>query len=281
MRRRFAGQVLSEQMAVPADTLAAATEALKQAQTALKSSRGGRLGAGTQEERDEGAKAVPALPTASATPVTTTQQAPATNIAGLRSALGIDKLMSALGSAQQFGSQTEAPQFEMPQFEMPQFEMPQFETPQFEMPQFEMPDLENLINRYLPESSEDQPKPQRGTTLTVGNKSYNLSKKGGAGLGGSDIRYLQNQGWTASQIKNLSKQTLAEGQKVSPGAQKLIDRLKPKRSATQTARTITTGARRVVSRTASAPITNAATRSTAKPKPRNASKPANRGGRRN
>jgi hypothetical protein len=224
MRRRFAGQALGEGAALPADTLAAATEALKQAQASLKGSRGGRLGGGTQTERDEGAKAVPALPTASTTPVTTTQQAPATDIAGLRSALGIDQLMSALGNAGMYGSQ-----MEMPKFEMPQFEMPEFETPQFEMP-----DWENLLSQYMPQqaaegTAEDtvnaavsgpaQPRPKKGATLNVGGKNYNLGTKGGAALGGDDIRYLQKQGWTASQIKNLSKKAAAGGQRISTSAQ--------------------------------------------------------------
>jgi hypothetical protein len=266
MRRRFAGQVLGEQAALPADTLAAATEALKQAQASLKGSRGGRLGPGTQEERTEGSKAVPALPTASTTPVTTTQQAPALDIAGIRSALGIDQLMVASKGAGAYGAQMEVPQFEMPQFEMPQFEMPQFE----------MPDWENLLSQYMPKTTEDtgteetvsnvvKPKTKKETTVKVGSKSYDLGTKGGAGLGRNDIRYLQNQGWTASQIRNLSRKAAEGGQRVSTGAQKLIEQLKPKpsgtkKTATQKAQVLSTTARKAIASTASAPIAKTAGR---------------------
>ncbi len=259
MRRRFAGQAIEGSGANPSDTLATVTEALK---IALKSSRGGRLGAGTEEERVEGASAVPAIATgqpAVASPAAAA--APAMDIAKLRSALGIDELMSSLKTA---GTQTETPEFKMPEFEMPQFEAPDWQSM--------MPDFESLIKQYMPQPTAQNtegstPTGQQtataeavGTTnkptgikVKVGGKIYDLSRAGGAGLGVQDIRNMQNRGFTNTQISKAASQAKAAGAKISSGAKNLLNRTQPAKQqsptrAKTTAKAITGAARQVVSR---------------------------------
>lgn len=246
MRRRFAGQAFGDGTALPADTLAAATEALKQAQEGLKGSRGGRLGPGSQAERDEGAKAVSALPTM-ASPTAAAAATPQLNISSLRSALGIDQLLAGLQGVG-MGSQ---------------MEMPQFEMPQFEMPQFEMPDWESLLSSYkaqpeTPAEIEQTPQGTKkaATRIKVGNKKYNLSKKGGSELERADIKYLQNKGWTAGQLQKLASKVPSAGRKVLPGAQKMISALRPKSSTSGTkaagvAKSMSTGAKKAIAKATS------------------------------
>ncbi len=242
MRRRFAGQAIEGSGANPSDTLATVTEALK---IALKSSRGGRLGAGTEEERVEGASAVPAIATgqpAVASPAAAA--APAMDIAKLRSALGIDELMSSLKTA---GTQTETPEFKMPEFEMPQFEAPDWQSM--------MPDFESLIKQYMPQptAQNTEGSTPTGTKVKVGGKIYDLSRAGGAGLGAQDIRNMQNRGFTNTQISKAASQAKAAGANISSGAKNLLNRTQPAKQqsptrAKTTAKAITGAARQVVSR---------------------------------
>jgi hypothetical protein len=264
MRRRFAGQAIEGSGANPSDTLATVTEALK---IALKSSRGGRLGAGTEEERVEGASAVPAIATGQPTVASpAAAAAPAMDIAKLRSALGIDELMSSLKTA---GTQTETPEFKMPEFEMPQFEAPDWQSM--------MPDFESLIKQYMPQQNTEstsenttagdqttgtQPvaasqKPV-GTKVNVGGKTYNLSRAGGVGLGGQDIKNMQKLGFTKSQISKAAAQATTAGARISTGAKNLLGKMQPakKQPSTQaksTAKNITGSARQAIARTAARP----------------------------
>jgi len=234
MRRRFAGEGIGSAAGVPADTLAAATEALKAAQTSLKGSRGARLGQGSQQEREEATTSKAAgsettLPTAAVSPTVATPAA-TTDISSLRKALGIDELMTSLRG---IGTSEAA---DMPKFEMPEFEMPKFELPDFESI------FADAFSRYAPPqatstTSTTQPSattaasavtPSTAAKVTVGNKSYNLAKTGGKGLGSQDIKVLQKKGWSTSEIKQAAKQA----PKVSTGAQKILG-VSPK-TATQT-----------------------------------------------
>ena len=257
MRRRFAGEGISSATAVPADTLAAATEALKAAQTGLKSSRGGRLGQGTQLEREEATISKAAGSEKVASPPAAAVSTGGADISSLRKALGIDDLLTSLrgmGAAQTA--------------EMPQFEMPEFEMPDFEMPEFEMPDFESMFadafSRYAPQQSDDtgeytqtnvttQAKP-KATKVTAGGKSYNLAKTGGSGLGSRDIKALQQKGWTTSEIKKAATQA----PRISAGAQKFLGTTKksadkaktPSAKAQTTAKTLTSKARVAVAQAA-------------------------------
>lgn len=264
MRRRFAGQAIEGSGANAADTLSTVTEALK---IALKGSRGGRLGAGTQEERTEGALAVPAA-TAGQTTATspTVATAPAMDIGKLRSALGLDELMASLKTA---GAAAETPEFKMPEFEMPQFEAPDWQSM--------MPDFESMIRQYLPKQEseetgkdsgeggqqpESQPNPlgqkPAGTKINIGGKTYDLSRAGGAGLGGQDIRNMQKKGFTKSQISKAATQAKTAGATISSGAKNLLNQMQPakKQPSTQAsarAKTMTGTARQAVAKTASKP----------------------------
>lgn len=209
MRRRFAGEVLGGQ-AAPADTLTAATEALKQTQVSPKGARGGRLGPGSQIEREEGAKAAPILAAAKAAE---TPKAPAVDIAGLRSALGIDQLMSSIRGLQSLGETSQADQFEFPSFEMPQFEMPAFE----------LPDFEKLLSAYLPKQETDTTDTTSTTTTTtttgvqtpatkknvvkIAGQNINLAKFGGAGFSKADIKALEKKGLSTQQIIKAASQS--------------------------------------------------------------------------
>lgn len=287
MRRRFAGQAIEGSGASAADTLATVTEALK---IALKGSRGGRLGAGTQEERAEGALAVPAATAGQATAAAPTAATgfSTTDITKLRSALGIDELMSSLKTA---ATQTETPEFKMPEFEMPKFEQPDWSSM--------MPDFESLIQQYLPKQETGEtgtpttgtsattvtqtPQKTAGKKITVGGKTYDLSRAGGAGLGGQDIRQMQQKGFTKSQILKAAEQAKTTGSNVSKGAQKLLGQMgpakkQPSAQAKTKAQTMTTAARQAVARTAPKPAARpAAAKPAARPAARPASRPAARG----
>jgi hypothetical protein len=188
------------------------------------------------------------------------------DIAKLRSALGIDDLMSSLKTA---GAQTETPEFKMPEFEMPQFEAPDWQSM--------MPDFESLIKQYMPQQSTEgtgegsttgeqttgtqpaaaTPRPA-GTKVNVGGKTYNLSRAGGAGLGGQDIKNMQRLGFTKSQISKAATQATTAGARISKGAQSLLGKMQPakKQPSTQarsTAKTMTGSARQAISRTAARP----------------------------
>jgi hypothetical protein len=210
MRRRFAGEVLGGQN-VSTDALTAATDALKQAQLSAKGARGGRLGPGSQLEREEGEKAAPILAAAKAAE---TPKAPAVDIAGMRSALGIDQLMASIRGLQSLGEQTEANKFEFPTFEMPQFEMPDFQ----------LPDFGELLKQYLPKT-ETTTEADTTTTATttpaavattpaakknvvkIAGTSINLAKYGGTGFGTADIKALEKKGFSTQQIIKAASQS--------------------------------------------------------------------------
>jgi hypothetical protein len=292
MRRRFAGEGIGSTTTVPADTLAAATEALKAAQSGLKGSRGGRLGQGSELEREEAIKSKAAgseatLPAVAAAPIKATS-AGTTDISSLRKALGIDDLLTSLrgigtGSAE----------------EMPEFEMPQFEMPEFEMPKFEMPDFANMFesafSRYAPPESLDTtsttsqtagvpskstgaPLGSKASKVTVGNKSYNLAKMGGAGLGSGDIKLLTKKGWSKSEIRKAAKQAPS----VSTGAQKFLNTSKktsstkqtPSKKAQDTAKKLTSSASLAIAKAAPKPAQKAAQKAAPKPAQKAAPKPA-------
>lgn len=241
-RRRFAGEEIGSLQGFSSDTLAAATEALKQAQAGLKSDTGDRLGPGTQKERDEAAAQVAATPSATAT----TTAAPATlgnlnaaDVSRLRSALGIDELTTALRmGAAGLGGLGDLPQFEMPKFEMPKFEMPKFELPDissmFPTKQTGAPNQTTTVETPQPTTANTQ--------VQVGGKTFNLAKVGGAGLGGKDIKAMQNKGWTMGQIR----QAATQAPRVSAGAQKVLNA--PKATAKTQAKTITAKANKAVSK---------------------------------
>jgi hypothetical protein len=161
---------------------------------------------------------------------------PVQDIAKLRKDLGIDELIRGISEvrAMQGGGQYAGGGFEMPAFEMPQFEMPEFE-----MPSFEQPNWEELVSKALgtfgqgqtePETTQagaaptpgQVPTPKPGASrFTAGGINYNLSKFGGAGLGGQDVASLIKKG--------ASKKTLMEFAKAAPrissgGAQALKER---------------------------------------------------------
>ena len=210
MRRRFAGEVLGGQN-VSADALTAATDALKQAQLSAKGARGGRLGPGSQLEREEGEKAAPILAAAKAAEI---PKAPAVDIAGMRSALGIDQLMASIRGLQSLGEQKEANEFEFPTFEMPQFAMPDFQ----------LPDFGELLKQYLPKT-ETTTETDTTTTATttpaavaatpaakknivkVAGTSINLAKYGGTGFGTADIKALEKKGLSTQQIIKAASQS--------------------------------------------------------------------------
>ena len=250
MRRRFAGEKLAPSAATGPDALTTATDTLKTAQKTLKSSRGGRLGQGSQLEREEattskaaGSEAV--LPTAGAVPTGATPPM-TSNIASLRKALGIDDLLMNLR-----GAETEQAA-----------EMPTFEMPEFDMPAFELPDFESLFadafSKYAPkepETTTDGAQPSVGsavkppsTKVTVGGKTYNLAKTGGSGLGSQDIKKLQEKGWSKGEIKQAATQAT----RVSAGAQKVLGNVGKAAStggtskAQDTAKTLTTKASQAV-----------------------------------
>jgi len=269
MRRRFAGEGIGSATSVPADTLAAATEALKAAQAGLKGRRGSRLGQGTQEERQEAtvskaAGSESAVTTAAAVP-TGAVSSGTQDVSSLRKALGIDDLLTSLRGA---GTREAA--------EMPQFEMPEFEMPEFEMPQFEMPDFAGMFAdafaKYAPQQNDETANASQTTAATVktpktnrvsvGSKSYDLAKTGGMGLGSQDIRTLKKKGWSASEIKKVAKQAPS----VSAGAQRLLNAAKkpsgdsrqsPKK-AQATAKKLTSTARAAIAKTAPKPARKAA-----------------------
>lgn len=213
-RRRFAGEQMGSLQGFSSDTLAAATEALKQAQTSLKSDTGDRLGPGTQAERDEAVAqkpAAPATPTATAAPAAMGNLS-ASDITRLRSVLGIDELTTAL----RLGGEAMA--------SMPKFEMPQFEMPEFKMPELKLPDFSSMFPQKQTQTTDTTTTSTTAVTPTisskvkVGSKTYDLSKVGGAGLGGGDIKAMQNRGWTTGQIR----QAAAQAPRVSAGAQKTL-----------------------------------------------------------
>lgn len=241
MRRRFAGEGISSTTTIPADTLAAATEALKAAQVGLKGRRGSRLGQGSQLEREEattskaaGSETVQPTPTA----VAPTGAAPAatSDISSLRKALGIDDLLTSLRGAEA-SEATAMPEFEMPEFEMPKFELPDFESI-----------FSDAFSKYAPQQSTDTANatqastataatPKAANKVTVGNKSYNLSKTGGSGLGSKDIKVLQQKGWSKSEIKQVATQA----PRVSAGAQKIL-------KAQTTAKNLTSNAKAAIAK---------------------------------
>jgi hypothetical protein len=238
-RQRFAGEQLLALQGVSSDTLAAATEALKQAQAGLKPELGGRLGPGSQQERDEGAAA-----RAAAAPVTPTTTTPATaqglnptDITRLRSALGIDELLSALrmGGAG-FGPVGDTSQFEIPQFEMPEFELPDFSS-MFPQQQYGAPG-----QQPIPEAEKPPVSAKRKSIVKVGSKTYNLANKGGPGLGTADIKAMQQRGWTMGQIKKAA----AQAPRVASSAQRMINSAKGK--ATSTARKVTATAKKAIAK---------------------------------
>jgi hypothetical protein len=230
---------------------------LKAAQTSFKGSRGGRLGQGSQVEREEatiskaaGSEKVTATP-AAAVPTG------GTDVSSLRKALGIEDLLTSLRG---MGG---APTAEQPQFEMPEFEMPAFDIPKFEMPDFESM-FADAFSRYAPQQSGDTgvaaqtsvttgAKPKT-TKVSVGGKSYNLAKTGGSGLGSQDIKQLQQKGWSQSEIKKAA----AQAPRVSAGAQKLLGTTTkaadksntPSAKAQTTAKTLTSSARVAVAQAA-------------------------------
>lgn len=246
-RRRFAG----EGFGMGGDQAAAlreATEQLKAAQEALKQQQA----AGTTTT----AAAPSASATTAATPATST-----TDIAGLRKQLGIDDLMSSIGSLKTQQAETAMPQFEIPQFEMPQFEMPDWSSM--------MPDFGSLLQQYLPQQqagdqgaqqqqqlpsaitpkdkkpgTAKQPKGAKqpggakkdGLRINVGDTKYNLSTTGGAGLGMQDIKNLQQMGLKKSDIRKAAEQTKAAGKSVSKGAQTFLNKAtQPKAAQPKTA----------------------------------------------
>lgn len=245
-RQRFAGEKLVSLQNFSSDTLAAATEALKQAQAGIKPDSGERLGPGTQQERDEGAAAQALAPkTPTTTTPATTQGLNTADIARLRSALGIDEVLSALRSGGAgFGPVGDTTQFEMPQFEMPQFEMPQFEMPDFSSM---FPEKQYGAPEQQPAVTPPPAKTKKKSIVRVGSKTFNLAKAGNAGLGTADIKAMKQRGWSTSQIKKAASQA----PRVTAAATKVLSRAKasaPRRAASITSRSRSAVARSTTKR---------------------------------
>jgi hypothetical protein len=180
--------------------------------------------------------------TTTATPTaapTTLGNLNAADVSRLRSALGIDELTTALRmGAAGLGGLGDLPQFEMPKFEMPKFEMPKFELPDissmFPTKQTGAPGQTTTVETPQPTTAS--------TKVQVGGKTFDLARVGGAGLGGGDIKAMQNKGWTMGQIR----QAATQAPRVSAGAQKVLNA--PKAAAKTQARTITAKANKAVSK---------------------------------
>jgi hypothetical protein len=253
-QRRFAGQV--EAIGAPtADQFASATETLKAAGQFLKPSRGGRLGGSTAQEQQEGAAARQANPQVfqPASPGATSS---VQDIAKLRKDLGIDDLIKGIS---EFRSMQSGGQFPGGGFETPQFEMPQFEMPEFEMPSFEQPNWEELISKALgsqqgqPEttSAGAAPTPNQvaaptpnASRFTAGGINYNLSKTGGAGLGGKDVANLIKKGASTKTLMEFAK----NAPRVSLAGQKALQQqgIKVTGSGVARAASLTSSASRAV-----------------------------------
>jgi hypothetical protein len=269
MRRRFAGEGIGSAAALPADTLAAATESLKAAQASLKGSRGARLGQGSETEREEAKKSKAAgsettVPTAAVAPTVAAPGGTA-DIASLRKALGIEDLLTSL-RGMGTGETAETPKFEMPEFKMPEFEMPEFEAPTSQLPDFEKI-FADAFARYAPPKTEGTTAttpsspptaaatPTSASKISVGNKSYDLAKTGGKGLGSRDIKVLEKKGWSKSEIKQVAKQAprvSAGAQKVLGGSPKAAAQAKaPSAKAQTTAKNLTSSAKTAIAKASS------------------------------
>jgi hypothetical protein len=225
-RQRFAGEQLEALKQIPSDVLAAATEALKQAQTDLKPDSGGRLGPGSQQERDEGAaaraRAAAAVPAAVPTVPTAPTAAKVPNLGDLFASLGS-------------GGGFEMPQFEMPAFEMPSFEMPDFES-MFPQQQYGAPGQQPI------EEPKKVPSTKKKSIVRVGNKSYNLARKGGPGMNVADIKAMKDSGWTNTQIRKAATQA----PRVAAPAQRMINSAKA--GAANKAKQVTAKTSKVIGR---------------------------------
>lgn len=196
-QRRFAGQLPQFGAATP-DMLEAVQETIKTAGQFLKPSRGGRLGPSSAEEQAEGAAARLANPEVF-NPTNVGAKNPLQDIAKLRKDLGIDDLISSISAlrGQQTGAGAGTTQ-----------EIPDLTFPEFEMPEFELPDFGAMMpeERYAPtdggQAAAQKPAPTRQKRRGV--MSYNLSKFGGPGLGGRDVKALLSRGATPAQLKKIA-----------------------------------------------------------------------------
>ena len=209
-QRRFAGQLPQFGAATP-EMMEAAQETIKTAGQFLKPSRGGRLGTSSAAEQAEGAAARLANPQVFQ-PASPGASSPMQDIAKLRKDLGIDELISSIS---QLRSQQGGGAGGMDIYGSSGLEFPAFEMPQFEMPEFELPDFEQMLpeeqrfgaeQEAAPTQAQPKGKQQRGGRGGRGGvSSYNLSKFGGPGLGGRDVKALLSRGASKAQLKSVAK----------------------------------------------------------------------------
>lgn len=223
MRRRFAGQIA-------------------QPTASAKTPRGGRLGPGSELEREEGSKAAPILAAQRAASTTATsalnipkQTQPQIDIAGLKAALGIDQLRASLQSFQGSGGNTDS-------FDL---KLPDFEIPDFEVPEIEQPDWEGLLSKYLGQPTEikesteglnqattttsipsvpskEKPSPaiKKKNTLRIAGQNINLNKLSAGGVTAKEVKELKNRGLTKQQIIKTTETASAN---LTAGAQKALN----------------------------------------------------------
>ena len=198
-QRRFAGQLPQFGAATP-EMMEAAQETIRTAGQFLKPSRGGRLGTSSAAEQAEGAAARLANPQVFQ-PGSPGASNPLQDVAKLRKDLGIDELISSISQLRsQQGTQTQTggiADLTFPEFEMPEFDLPDFGPMLPEEQQFGA--QEEAATQTQP-SAAKTPKRGRG-----GVSSYNLSKFGGPGLGGRDVKALLSRSASKAQLRSIAK----------------------------------------------------------------------------
>ena len=198
-QRRFAGQLPQFGAATP-EMMEAAQETIRTAGQFLKPGRGGRLGASSAAEQAEGAAARLANPQVFQ-PGSPGASSPLQDIAKLRKDLGIDELISSISQLRsQQGTQT------------PMGEVGDLTFPEFEMPEFDLPDFEEMLPEEQQFDTQGEAEPQTQTSAKQPRRkarnrvsSYNLSKFGGPGLGGRDVKALLSRGASKAQLKKIAK----------------------------------------------------------------------------
>jgi hypothetical protein len=200
-QRRFAGQLPQFGAATP-EMMEAAQETIRTAGQFLKPSRGGRLGTSSATEQAEGAAARLANPQVFQ-PGSPGASNPLQDIAKLRKDLGIDELISSISQLRsQQGTQTQTggiADLTFPEFEMPEFDLPDFGSMLPEEQQF------GAQQEAAPQTQPSAAQPRGRNRGRGGVSSYNLSKFGGPGLGGRDVKALLSRGATKAQLKSVAK----------------------------------------------------------------------------
>jgi len=228
-RTRLAGTNPKLQETSAAGVLNLLTAAKTPAVGVFKLTKGQRLGASSEQERQEGAAvrlAAQKEATELAAKKAQEQQAARTNqLQSLRSALGIDELIKEIQTRMQNTAYEQASgsyDFEMPTFEYPEFNYAdEYETTEDYLDQVFEPETESQsqdaqsVVAQIPISAAQ--KATKTNTVKIAGTSYDLTKKGGSGFSTADISYLKNKGLSTSQIIKAASQS---SKAPSAGAQK-------------------------------------------------------------